>query len=616
MLGKQFWQAGMTPRSETGLGEAARVIAEMPAPVALFDGQSRYVAASPAWIEAFSLADASWAGGHHDQLTAYGRAAVAQAQRRALAGENVEGCPLRDGDPRRPMQAAIAARPHRSRDGAVVGAIVALYRVGPPETAVRSEADGAAELIDRARFIGRLSAALADPDPKRHRFLALAISLDNLRELRNAHGAAAAAAAVAIVGERLVSGTRGRIAGDGSPPAREADIVARFSDDQFGVLCPSQAPEPAVAQGLADRLLRLVESPVAAAGGSLRLTASVGYLVAGAEDRDPDTAMRDLDIALQRAQALGPGKAVAWEPEMTRTATRRYSLVEELRRGFDNGEFTLHYQPVLRLRDSRMVGAEALLRWNRPSEGLAPSASFVPLLEESGLIVPVGAWVLREAARQLEAWRLLYGRDIVEWTSVNLSARQLREPSTLLAAARAIDKGGVAMRRLRLECRQATVARESQAFRALVSQLSGFNLRWAIDDFGGVGLAAGDELPADLFDTCKIDPGLVGRIGSASGDKVIEALLDLARLNGAAVVAKGVETAEQRDFLRRVGCGLAQGHLFAAPMDGAQLGAYALIHSIKSEGVRAARAPFEAPCRRPPAAALNLPPSAGRLPAV
>jgi len=153
----------------------------------------------------------------------------------------------------------------------------------------------------------------------------------------------------------------------------------------------------------------------------IRLTAHVGYMIAGPSQHSEDDVLRDLTLALQDAKTRGPNSASAWEPSLTSTVGRRHALLNQLRRALDEGEFVLHYQPILALADQRVVGAEALLRWKHPSEGLLPPAEFLPLLEESGLIVPVGCWVIREVARQMQVWRMLYGRDMLEWVSVNVS---------------------------------------------------------------------------------------------------------------------------------------------------------------------------------------------------
>ena len=600
----------MTTTLERSSDLDAWLIRDIPAPVALFDRELRYVAASPAWVEGFALPRAPLAGDRHGELTRAGGAALEEVQRRALAGERVDDCLVVETDWAQPSSGIfLSARPHRDRDGAVVGVLVVLR---PAERTDRPDAGGApaaprSAVADHEEFARRVRTALADRDGGA--ILVFAISLDSLRRIGNLHGRAVADQVLKITGERLLSGTRSRIAvADDAAAPRGCDMVARLGDGQFGVICGPPTVPAVAAESLAARLLRLVQSPIALGGRSLRLSASIGSVATTAAHHDTDDVMRDLDIALQRAQTLGPSRTIAWEPSLTRAATRRYTLAEELRRAFDNGEFTLHYQPVLRLADDRMIGAEALLRWNHPSEGLAPSATFIPVLEETGLIVEVGCWVVREAARQLDSWRLLYGREIVDWVSVNLSMRQLEDPSALLATLRGIHDGAFSAHRLKLEIAEPALMRHPTAAAAVLAELAELGIRFAIDDFG-TGAASLDGLDPYPIEAVKIDARFVAQVGSPAGEKLLEALLAIGRSHGASIIAEGIETPAQREFLQRSGCDLGQGYMLAEPMDGALFGAYALTHSVAVERPRAAGEPRG----RPGAAAVSPPAtSAGR----
>lgn len=597
----------MSGKLDESLAWGARLIADIPAAIALFDRELRYVAASDEWTQAFALPGPPLAGQLHDECCAFGQAALRHVQLRALAGEGVDDHPIAIADPRQPAAGhVLSARAHRNRDGAIAGVVVAL------RPAYKSALDGARRgalnnpvgLADRGEIAARIGDALADPEPAQRSVLVLAISIDNLRGIKNLHGSAVVDRAWDIVADRLLSGTRARLVGEDGGPSPRRDLVGVLGAGQFGIVCAPTAPAPSDAEGLANRLLHLVQSPIATETHSLRLSASVGFLATTPIHRDAEEVLRDLDVALHRAQTLGPGKAVGWQPALTVAAARHYTLAEELRRGYDNGEFTLHYQPVLRLRDHRMVGAEALLRWNHPSEGLAPAAAFVPVLEETGLIVEVGCWVIREAIRQLESWRLLYGRDIVEWLSVNLSARQLDNPVALLATARLIHQASFPVHRLRLEIAENVLRDNPGHRRALLDELTGLGIRLMLDDCGAVP-GAFDSARLYQVDTVKIDAGLVVQNGGEEGQKLVRALLDLASARGVAAVAKRVETQAQRDFMYGCGCGFGQGALFAQPMDAARLGAYALTQAGSAGGGRASRKPA------PPLQALP-PASAGR----
>jgi len=462
-------------------------------------------------------------------------------------------------------------------------------------------------LADRHQFTRHLQEILSDPDPDRRAVTVFALNLDGFRALNTLRGFRVGDEALKIIAARLVSSIRSRDSGEAGPAVRDRDMVARLGGDEFGIICGPPALSRAVAGAFAARLPRIVEAPIAIGGQSLCLTAGTGFVVTIPAHREADDVLRDLDLAMRQAKALGPGKVVAWEPALTRAAMRRCTLAEELRRAFDNHELVLHYQPILRLSDARMVGAEALLRWNHPSEGLVSSASFLPPLEETGLIVEVGSWVIREAVRQIESWRRLYGRDIVDWVSVNLSARQFDDPSALLATLRGIYEGGFSLRRLRLEITETGFMRNPEMTRAVLAQLDALGIQIAIDDFG-TGYSSLNSLRNYPVDTIKIDAEFISGIGTADGEKLAQALLNIARTYDAAIVAKGVETVAQRDFLAARGCGFGQGYLFAEPMAGALLGAYALTRAVGAE---------PAPAGNPlPGGTVSRPASENRLRAV
>ncbi len=571
----------MNPELDRPFDYTARSIREIPAAVALFDRDLCYVAASKRWIGAFGLPRVPLGGWRHDELCRAGREALDEVQRRALAGETVEDYQLVDDEaaPDAPP-ALLRARPHRHPDGSIAGVIVSRRdEPGPSVKEAVPVPDALTGLADRHQFARHLREILSDPDPERRAVVVFAINLDSFRSLNTLHGFRIGDEVLKIVAERLVLGTRSRHSGEAGAAARDRDMVARLGGDEFAIICGAPALPQAEAEAFAARLPRIVQSPIAVGNQSLRLTASIGFIATTPAHRDADDVLRDLDLAMRQAKTLGSGKVLAWEPALTRTAIRRYSLAEQVRRAFDNGELVLHYQPILRLSDSRMVGAEALLRWNHPSEGLVTSAGFLPLLEETGLIVEVGCWVIREVVSQIESWRLLYGREIIDWVSVNLSARQFDDPSALLATLRGIYDGGFSLRRLRLEITETGFMRNPTVTRAVIEQLDALGIQIAIDDFG-TGYSSLNSLHTYPVDMIKLDAEFIARIGTADGEKLAQALLDIAGTYDATIVAEGIETAAQRDFLEASGCGLGQGYLFAEPMVGALLGAYALTRAI------------------------------------
>ncbi len=572
----------MNPELDSSFdGGTVRSIREIPAAVALFDRDLCYVAASKRWIGAFGLPRLPLAGWRHDELCRAGLEALDEVQRRALAGETVEDYQVVDDEAEpNPRPTILRARPHRHPDGSIAGVVVGLREHPAPSVKERAPApDPLTGLAGRHQFARRLRQILSDPDPERRAAVVFGVNLDGFRGLNTLHGSSVGDEVLKIIAERLVLGARSRHSGEAGTAARDRDMVARLGGDEFAIVCVAPALPQAEAEAFAARLPRIVESPIVVGAQSLRLTASIGFITTTPAHRDADDVLRDLDLALRQAKAMGSGKVLAWEPALTRTATRRYSLVEQVRRASDNGELLLHYQPILRLNDSRMVGAEALLRWNHPSEGLVTSGAFLPLLEETGLIVEVGCWVIREVVRQIESWRLLYGRDIIDWVSVNLSARQFDDPSALLATLRGIYEGGFSLRRLRLEITETGFMRNPKVTRAVLEQLDALGIQVAIDDFG-TGYSSLNSLHTYPVDMIKIDAEFIARIGTADGEKLAHALLNIARTYDATIIAEGIETAAQRDFLEASGCGLGQGYLFAEPMVGALLGAYALTRAI------------------------------------
>jgi diguanylate cyclase (GGDEF)-like protein len=574
----------MNPELDRPFDWTVRFVSEIPAAVALFDRDLRYVAASEPWVGVFGLRHRALTGRRHDELCRTGREALEAVQLHALVGETVEDYHLIDESVGpNPWSAILSARPHRDPAGSIAGVVVGLIEDPAPGVGegVPPSPDPLTGLADRQQFSRRLRELLSGPDTERRAAVVFAIDLDGFRDLNILHGCAIGDQVLRIIAERLVLGTRSRAVGEEDAAARSRDMVARLGPDEFGIICGPPALPPAEVEAFAARLPIIVQSPIAIGAQSLRLTASIGFVTATPAHREADDVLRDLDLALRRAKALGPSKVLAWEPALTRAAIRRYSLAEQLRRAFDNSELVLHYQPILRLGDNRMVGAEALLRWNHPSEGLVASEAFLPLLEETGLIVEVGCWVVREAVHQVESWRLLYGRDIIDWVSVNLSARQLDDPSALLATLRGIHEGGLSVHRLKLEISEAALTRNREIARTVLAELDGLGIRVAIGDFGTAhsALASLEHYPVD---TIKLDAGFIARIGTANGEKLAQALLNIARTYDAAIIAEGIETEAQRDFLHAGGCGFGQGYLFAEPMDGALLGAYALTHAAKA----------------------------------
>jgi diguanylate cyclase (GGDEF)-like protein len=568
----------------------ARFVDDIPTGVAVFDRELCYVAANAPWVNAFRLAPVSLAGQRHHDLDVSGDpgggAPFAELQRRALSGENVSGCDTIESNAEgRLARRAISFRPRLARDGRIVGVTAALHEIitNPADKPVQHGPDRLTGIAGREAFLARLGTALATTGGKRQRAAIFLLDIDDFKGINDLYGTRVGDRVLKSIATRLLTGIRSRPA-PGPRSERSAapvamDLVARLGADEFGIVLGGTAPSVADAEAFARRLLQLIATPVVVGELRIRLTANVGYMIISPEHQSEDDILKDLSVALQEAKARGPNSTKAWEPALTSSVGRRLSLLNELRRALDDGEFVLHYQPIVTLTDQKVVGAEALLRWNHPSNGLVAPKDFLPLLEESGLIVPVGCWVIREAVRQMQVWQMLYGRDMLDWVSINVSARQFNDPSLLLAALSEINDSGFPLDRLKLEITESAVMRNPDVTRTVLGELQDIGIRVALDDFG-TGYSALGALRHYSVDTIKIDRGFTTRLDTNDGRELVLALLQIARIYGAAVVAEGVETVTEHNILRAAGCDFGQGYLYAKPMDGSFFGAYALTHLV------------------------------------
>ena len=563
----------------------ARFVDDIPTGVALFDQELRYVAANASWVRAFRLATVSLAGQRHDEITPAAGSQFAELQRRAMGGENVSGCDSVETDATGQLwQRAVSFRPRRGRDGSVLGLMAALHEVviAREGNVAQAAPDRLTGIAGREAFLGRLRAALTPVSGGPRATAMFLLDIDDFKGINDLYGTRIGDRVLKTIAARLLTGIRAR-----PTPGRSdrrvaplgADLVARLGADEFAVILGNATPTPADADAFARRLLQLVATPINVGDQRIRLTANVGYMITTPAHRSEDDVLRDLNVALQEAKLRGPHGAKAWEPTLTSSVGRRLAMLDELRRALEENEFVLYYQPIISLTDKRVVGAEALLRWNHPTEGIIPPADFLPLLEESGLIVPVGCWVIREVVRQMQVWQMLYGRDMLDWVSINVSARQFNDPSLLLETLSEINDSGFPLDRLKLEITESAVMRSPELTRTVLGELQDVGIRVALDDFG-TGYSALGALRHYSVDTIKIDRDFTKRLDTDDGRELVLALLKIARIYGAAVVAEGVETSLQQEILCEAGCDYGQGYLFAKPMAGSLFGAYALTHLV------------------------------------
>jgi diguanylate cyclase (GGDEF)-like protein/PAS domain S-box-containing protein len=347
---------------------------------------------------------------------------------------------------------------------------------------------------------------------------------------------------------------------------RPEDTVARFGGDEFTVLCEAVGGV-LEAVGVADRLQRELAEPVYAGGAELRLSASIGIALAESGDAvDASRLVEDADAAMYRAKERGGARTELFDMAMRERAVEELSIEQELQHGLERGELRLFYQPLVNLDNGEMVGAEALIRWEHPERGLLTPDKFLPVAEESGLIVQVGAWAVGEACRRLRDWDRLNGHGHAFGLAVNLSARELTHPDVVTTVLNAVRRSALDPHRLTIEVTESTaMADRETGFRAL-RELSEAGVRIAIDDFG-TGYSSLDhlrEMPADIL---KIDRSFVAGMAANSPDSaLVAAAIAMGRALEMEVVAEGIETSEQVADLRELGCPLGQGFLFARPL--------------------------------------------------
>jgi EAL domain-containing protein (putative c-di-GMP-specific phosphodiesterase class I) len=294
------------------------------------------------------------------------------------------------------------------------------------------------------------------------------------------------------------------------------------------------------------------------------VTTSIGVSMFPSDGRDLDTLVRHADTALYTAKELGRDDVRYFTPELNRRAAERLVIEADLRRALERGEFTIYYQPQVDLYTRQIVAAEALVRWNHPTRGLVPPGAFIQIAEDSGLIVAIGHWILKEGCRQLRAWR---DRGVQHLRlSFNLSPRQFRDKSLVSSVADAIAEAGVASNQIELELTESLVMGSADRFEAGLRELKGLGLSLAVDDFG-TGYSSLNYLKRFPIDRLKIDQSFVRGLETDSDDAAIaRTVIALARSLKLKVTAEGVETFGQLEFLRLHGCDEIQGYYVAQPM--------------------------------------------------
>jgi EAL domain-containing protein (putative c-di-GMP-specific phosphodiesterase class I) len=325
---------------------------------------------------------------------------------------------------------------------------------------------------------------------------------------------------------------------------------------------------------VAERVLEDLRQPLMVAGKELVVRGSIGIsILEGSSTASADELIRDADAAMYIAKRDGKGGYRLFEPEMHAGVLARLELRADLQRALESGQFDLHYQPIVRLADSRVAGMEALLRWRHPERGLVVPGDFIPFAEETGLIVPIGRWVLQEACRQAKAVQRLWNEEPPLYMCVNLSVKQLQHSDVIADVRDALADSGLDPGLLTIEITESMLIDDPEIAVVKLNELRSLGVRIAMDDFG-TGYSSLSYLHSFPIDVLKIDRSFIGRM--SAGDQalqIVRTIIELARVLNIDVVAEGIETSEQYHLLRQLGCRFGQGYLFARPMPAEQVSA-------------------------------------------
>jgi diguanylate cyclase (GGDEF)-like protein/PAS domain S-box-containing protein len=449
------------------------------------------------------------------------------------------------------------------REGELVGTVIAFHDITERKDFERQLThqafhDALTGLPNRALFLDRLGHAQARAARTGGTHALLFIDLDRFKVVNDSLGHQIGDELLVQVAERLQSCLRG------------TDTLARFGGDEFVALLEDTASEDE-AMAITQRILDQVRHPFPVAGRELAVTCSIGMVVGDGGTDDPDECLREGDVAMYRAKARGRNCFEVFRHDSDSDLRGRLDLEIELREAIERCELELHYQPVVSVVSGAVTGVEALVRWRHPTRGLVPPGDFIPLAEESGLVLPLGAWVLEEACRQTKAWTDGHRgvEDLV--VSVNLSPRQFRQPDLAEQVAAVLARTGLEARRLCVEVTEGVMVDDVEAAISTLVRLKALGVKVAIDDFG-TGYSSLSYLKRFPIDYVKIDRAFIRGLGEETVDsEIVRSVIRLAAAIGIGAVAEGVETEDQLQRLRELECPLVQGFLLARPQPPAEV---------------------------------------------
>jgi diguanylate cyclase (GGDEF)-like protein len=429
--------------------------------------------------------------------------------------------------------------------------------------------DALTGLPNRPLFMDRLIVALAQATRANQKLAVFFLDLDRFKDINDSLGHS--------LGDALLKSCADRI----SRCVREGDTVARFGGDEFTLLIP-KIDNIEDAAKIANKIIETLRIPFLIADRELFVTTSIGIAISPGDGRDPETLVRNADAAMYRAKDQGRDSCQLYAPAMNARALERLAMENMLRKALSHRELMVFYQPVVDLATKRIVGLEALLRWQHPELGLLLPAHFISTAEQSGLIVPIGSWVLLTASKQLRVWQKRVDPELT--VSVNLSARQFSQPDLVATVAQVLDESGIDPETLELEITESNAMQNAENTIHTLRELKTLGVRISMDDFG-TGYSSLNYLKRFPIDTLKLDQSFVRDITTDNRDAaIVSAVINMAHSLDLKVIAEGVETEQQLEFLHHQRCDRIQGFFFSAPMPSERLEPYLLEQRARTAG--------------------------------
>ncbi len=424
--------------------------------------------------------------------------------------------------------------------------------------------DALTGLPNRALFHEHLAACVDRAGRERgHSFAVLLMDLDRFKVINDSLGHLAGDELLVHVAQRLRSAVRGASPEAGGRSTAR-DVIARMGGDEFAILLENVDADGTVR--IAERILASIHAAFKLESQEVFTTASIGIVPGTSAYSNPTEILRDADTAMYHAKSQGRSRFELFDREMRTQAVARLQLESDLRRAVDNQEFVLYYQPKVRLTTDQIVGVEALIRWRHPKRGIVSPDEFIPVAEETGLIVPIGLWVLREACGAIHRWQAEFPTDPPLEVSVNVSVRQFRDPDLYAQIVAILSDTCIDPSTLQLEITESVLMDDVDAVAGLLDRLKSLGVGLKIDDFG-TGYASLKSLNRLPFDVLKIDRSFVVNIADNNGTgDTIRTILQLAENLGMEVVAEGIERKEQLDELQALHCDYGQGYYFSPPL--------------------------------------------------